>query len=256
MDKFKDIKGLLIDLEGVIYSGDKIIEGAINTLEKLNRKFKIKYLTNTTTTSRKLIYQKLRNFKLPLIETDIFSPSIAVTYYLKNNNISNIYLLANSNIKSDFNQFTFDDQNPQAIILGDIYKDFNWDNLNKTFELLTKNETILLALHKNRYCQRNNQISLDLGPFVCALEYASSQKAVVIGKPEKTFFDLAIDSLGFNKDEIIMIGDDIFSDIGGAKSNNIKAIQVKTGKYQLKDESQKIIQPDYSINSIAELLFI
>ena len=61
-----------------------------------------------------------------------------MTYYLKNNNISNIYLLANSNIKSDFNQFTFDDQNPQAIILGDLYKDFNWDNLNKTFELLTK----------------------------------------------------------------------------------------------------------------------
>ena len=256
MDNFKDIKGFLIDLEGVIYSGDKIIEGAINTLEKLNSKFKIKYLTNTSTTSRKLIYQKLRNFKLPLIETDVFSPSIAVTYYLKNNNISKIYLLANSNIKSDFNQFIFDDQNPQAIILGDIYKNFNWDNLNKTFELLTKNETILVALHKNRYCQRNNQISLDLGPFVCALEYASSQKAVVIGKPEKTFFDLAIDSLGFNKDEIIMIGDDIFSDIGGAKSNNIKAIQVKTGKYQLKDESQDIIQPDYRINSIADLLFL
>ena len=109
MDKFKDIKGFLIDLEGVIYSGDKIIEGAINTLEKLNCKFKIRYLTNTTTTSRKLIYQKLRNFKLPLVETDIFSPSIAVTYYLKNNNISKIYLLANSNIKSDFNQFIFDD---------------------------------------------------------------------------------------------------------------------------------------------------
>ena len=53
-----------------------------------------------------------------------------------------------------------------------------------------------------------------------------------------------------------MIGDDIFSDIGGAKSNNIKAIQVKTGKYQLKDESQEIIQPDYRINSIADLLVL
>ena len=256
MDKFTDIKGFLIDLEGVIYSGDDIIEGAIRTLEKLNTRFKIRYLTNTTTTSRKLIYQKLKNFKLPLIETDVFSPSIAVTDYLKNKDISNIYLLANSNIRSDFNRFIFDDQNPQAIILGDIYKDFNWDNLNKTFELLIKNETILVALHKNRYCKRNNQISLDLGPFVSALEYASSQKAVVIGKPEKTFFDLAISSLGFNKDEIIMIGDDIIADIGGAKSNNIKAIQVKTGKYQPKDESNNIIQPDYRIDSIADLLFI
>ena len=76
MYKFKNIKGFLIDLEGVIYSGDKIIEGAISTLEKLNSKFKIRYLTNTTTTSRKTIYRKLRNFQLPLIETDIFAPSM------------------------------------------------------------------------------------------------------------------------------------------------------------------------------------
>ena len=53
-----------------------------------------------------------------------------------------------------------------------------------------------------------------------------------------------------------MIGDDIISDIGGAKSNDIKAIQVKTGKYQPKDEVDNIIQPDYRINSIADLLFI
>ena len=64
------------------------------------------------------------------------------------------------------------------------------------------------------------------------------------------------DSLGFKKNEIMMIGDDIISDIGGAKSNDIKAIQVKTGKYQPKDEVENIIQPDYRINSIADLLFI
>ena len=52
------------------------------------------------------------------------------------NNINNIYLMANLNILPDFKQFILDDKNPEAIILGDVFKDFNWVSLNKAFELL------------------------------------------------------------------------------------------------------------------------
>ena len=60
MKKLNSYEGLLIDLEGVIYSGDQLIEGSLETIKKLNEKFKIRYLTNTTTTSRSSIYQKLK----------------------------------------------------------------------------------------------------------------------------------------------------------------------------------------------------
>jgi Predicted sugar phosphatases of the HAD superfamily len=50
-----------------------------------------------------------------------------------------------------------------------------------------------------------------------------------------------------------MVGDDIVSDIGGAKQNNIFSIQVRTGKYQESDESGEFLQPDLRINSIADL---
>ena len=77
-------KGLLLDIEGVIYEGNKLIEGSIETINKLlANSFKIKYLTNTTTTSRRLIFEKLLQFKLPLNESDIFSPSIATNIFLK-----------------------------------------------------------------------------------------------------------------------------------------------------------------------------
>ena len=52
MRKIDNIKGLLIDLEGVLYTGDDIIKGSIQAIERLNKKFKIRYLTNTTTASR------------------------------------------------------------------------------------------------------------------------------------------------------------------------------------------------------------
>ena len=255
MKNLNEIKGLLIDLEGVIYSGDQIIKGAIETISKLKDRFKIRYITNTTTTSRNLIFQNLKSLNLPVNENDIFSPSVAINYFLKDQQINDIHLLANKKIFSDFNEFNINSSDPDAVILGDIYKDFNWQKLNTAFEFLSKKECILIALHKNRYCRRENKIALDLGPFVSALEFASSKKSIVIGKPEKKFFDLSLDSLGFSKKETLMIGDDIISDIGGAKSYGIKAIQVKTGKYQYKDESNSFIQPDLRINSIADLLF-
>jgi len=254
--KIDNIKGLLIDLEGVLYTGDELIKGSIQAIERLNQKFKIRYLTNTTTASRNLIFKKLKKLNFPLVESDIFSPSIAVNAYLKNIKVSRIYLMANSNLKPDFNDFIIDDIQPEAVILGDIYKEFTFDNLNKVFELISNNDCIFIALHKNKYCKRDGKIALDLGPFVNSLEYATSKDAVIIGKPEKEFFDLAVNSLNLNKKEIVMVGDDIISDIGGAKKNKIRAIQVKTGKYQYLDELKKFVQPDLRINSIIDLFNI
>ena len=84
---FTNIKGLLLDLEGVVYEGDKLIDGAVETLNLLLKNYKIKYLTNTTTTPRKLILEKLLQFKLPVIESDILSPPVAANIFLKKNNI-------------------------------------------------------------------------------------------------------------------------------------------------------------------------
>ena len=248
------IKGFLIDLEGVLYNGDTLIDGSIETISFLKSKsFKIRFLTNTTTTPRKSIIEKLKKFNLPADISDIFSPVIATNNFLSQKKISKIYLLANKSLEADFKDVSFDELSPEAVILGDIYKEFNWDKLNTAFQLITKNDAIIIALHKNRYCRRDGQLGLDLGPFVQALEYATSKEAVLIGKPEKNFFQLALDDMELANDEVVMIGDDIISDIAGAKNNNILAIQVRTGKYQQSDEQDSYVQPDLRINSIVDL---
>tara|TARA_B100001179_G_scaffold139723_1_gene100859 strand:+ start:50 stop:850 length:801 start_codon:yes stop_codon:yes gene_type:complete len=249
-----NFKGILLDLEGVIYEGSRLIDGSIETINKLlAHGFNIKYLTNTTTTSRRLVFEKLIQFKLPLIEPDIFSPAIAANIFLKKKNISRISLFTNQSLQEDFADFVIDDLRPDAIILGDLYKEFSWEKLNKAFQIILEANPLIIALHKNRYCKRENKLGLDLGPFVAALEYATSKKSVLIGKPEKNFFNLAIEDMKLKNEEVVMIGDDIFADIGGAKNIFLSTIQVKTGKFQKKDETNVYLQPDYRINSISEL---
>jgi len=137
--------------------------------------------------------------------------------------------------------------------MGDIYKNFNWEILDRIFKLVYVNKAALIALHQNKYCMRDGVVSLDLGPFVKAVEYASNKKSILMGKPEKNFFDMAIKDMGISKDAVLMIGDDIISDIKGAKDFEIKAIQVKTGKFQQEDCLEKFVQPDKRINSIIDL---
>jgi|LUMJ01.1.fsa_nt_gb HAD superfamily hydrolase (TIGR01458 family) len=250
-------KGILLDLEGVLYEGNKLLEGSIeiiNNLLKLG--INIRLLTNTTTLSRRLIFEKLLKFQLPLIEKNIFSPAVATNIFLKKNNISKIALFTNQFLKEDFSDFEKDNNEAQAIILGDLYKEFNFDKLNHAFQIINNNKPLIVALHKNRYCKREGKLGLDLGPFVAALEYASSIKSILIGKPEKNFFNLAIEDMKLNNEDVVMIGDDIVADIEGAKNVGLKTIQVKTGKYQKKDETEPYIQPDTRIDSITELFSV
>ena len=255
MQDFSRISGLLIDLEGVLYSDNKLIEGAIETIKTIRKNnFKIRFLTNTTTAPVKQILEKLKNFNFDIVKEEIFSPIITTKNYLTHNNLKKICLITEPSLVKEFDKFEINQKNPDAIIMGDIYKNFNWVILDNAFKLINENNCQLIALHKNKYCNRDGKISLDLGPFVDAIEYATGIKAIVMGKPEQKIFNIAIQDMGVLKNEVLMIGDDILSDIKGAKDIGIKTIQVKTGKYQEADLENKFTQPDERVESIVDVV--
>ena len=96
-------------------------------------------------------------------------------------------------------------------------------------------------------------LALDLGAFISALEYASNKSAAVIGKPNANLFKLAVRSWNVSENSIYVVGDDLDGDIGGAQNAGMKSILVKTGKFREKNLDTSKIDPDYIINSIADL---
>ena len=82
----------------------------------------------------------------------------------------------------------------------------------------------------------------------------SNLYALNVSLPEKKIFNMAIQDMGVLKNEVVMIGDDILSDIKGAKDIGIKTIQVKTGKYQESDLDNKFTQPDERVESIVDVV--
>ena len=96
-------------------------------------------------------------------------------------------------------------------------------------------------------------LSLDVGPFVAALEYAASTEAFVVGKPAPAFFASALDGTGVAAAEAAMVGDDIESDVGGALHAGMAGILVRTGKFREESVRATGIRPTATIDSIADL---
>ncbi len=111
----------------------------------------------------------------------------------------------------------------------------------------------LIALQKNRYWMRADGLSLDVGPFVAAIEFAADRDAYVVGKPAKGFFEQVLASIDVDASAAAMIGDDIESDIGGALRAGLDAILVRTGKYREVRLRESGIQPTRIVDSIADV---
>ncbi|MEO1052305.1 MAG: TIGR01458 family HAD-type hydrolase [Bacteroidota bacterium] len=255
MDWTKNIKGLLIDLDGVIYENDELIEGAAQKLIALRKAgIGIRFVTNTSTKPVDKIYEKLTSLGLEVEQSEIFSAVSATKAYLRTAGFRSFHFLVRDEVKAEIPPYPQEvDFTPEVVVVGDIGPMWDYALMNKLFQWMM-NGANLVVMHKNRYWQTKDGLTLDIGAFITGLEYATGKTAKVIGKPETTFFETAINSLNLQKHEVAMIGDDIFSDIGGAQNTGIKSILVKTGKYRKDQVEQSGIEPDLVINAFKDLM--
>jgi HAD superfamily hydrolase (TIGR01458 family) len=142
---------------------------------------------------------------------------------------------------------------PQAVMVGDLGDRWNYALLQEAFEYITAGAG-LIALSRDRYWLNQNRLALDAGPFVAALEFATGKSAVVAGKPSPAFYAAAVQSLGIGSDSsVVMVGDDLWSDVQGAQRAGLQGWLVRTGKYRENTVKESGIRPDRVLDSVAEL---
>lgn len=245
------MKGVLFDLDGVFYVEQQLIAGGIDCLRWLNeRQIPYRFVTNNTTMCRKDLTAKLRRLGLEVDEQEIMSANYAGVLLLDQRGFKRCRLVLRPAAQQDYTTNCL--QNPDAIVIGDIGNRWDYDLLNELMNQVLEGAEII-ALHKGRYHQGASGLLLDSGAFVAALEHATGKQAVVVGKPNPTFFELASNTFGCNPDELLMVGDDLINDIGGAMQMGMHAVLVQTGKYRKGLVESSTIQPDGCIPSIKEL---
>ena len=249
----ESIKGLLIDLDGVIYNDTELIAGATDSIRWLREKnIPFRFLTNTTMQSRKTLQQKLKLFGIEVSINEIFTTVYAALLYIKKSGKTKCHLLLKNDAKEEFRDLTLDSDNPDFVVVGDLGENLTFEKVNFAFQKLLSGSE-LLALQKNRYWLSDKGYTLDAGALVAMLEFSSNKKGQIIGKPSPHFFALALNDLNLPPENVVMIGDDIQSDIKGALRMGIRGVLVKTGKFLPADLDRKDIIPWKTIDHIGDL---
>jgi HAD superfamily hydrolase (TIGR01458 family) len=171
-----------------------------------------------------------------------------------------VLALTMSSVREDLAaHVTLVEENAEAVLLGgadetaETGEVFAYENLNRAFASLREGAR-LVCLHKNKWWRVGlNEARLDAGVYVAGLEYAADVQAEIVGKPTTAYFESALDELGAEPADAIMVGDDVESDIGGAKAIGMRGVLVRTGKFEEETLAAANPQPDAVIDSIADL---
>ncbi|MGD2171745.1 MAG: TIGR01458 family HAD-type hydrolase [Gammaproteobacteria bacterium] len=258
MDNRSAQNSLLIDLDGVVYQGGELIDGASETLEWLeSQRVPHLYVTNTTSRPRDSLLKKFDRLGFGAKATEIMTPVIAAREWLDAHDLHRAAMFVPPPTLRDFGDIEpveLDGSEPaDAVIVGDLGEAWDFRLLNGAFRLLMQEPAPrLVALGMTRYWHGPGGLQLDVAPFVKALEHAATCEAVVVGKPAPAFFESALAKLGCTAGQALMIGDDIVGDVDAAQQCGIRGIQVRTGKFREPDLDRGI-EPFALLDSIAGL---
>jgi HAD superfamily hydrolase (TIGR01458 family) len=234
--KARPVRGLLLDLDGVVHVRGVALPGSLEAIAKLRAAHvPFRFVTNTTRRPLARIVVDLGALGIEATSEDVFTPAALARDFLHQRNLSP-FLVVHPELREDFRDLP--SGTTEAVVVGDAAEFFNYERLNLAYRKILDGAPFL-ALAKNRnFRDADGGLSLDVGAFIAGLEYASGREAIVLGKPAPTFFALALQGLGCAPEEVAMIGDDVEADVGGAMAAGLRSVLVKTGKYRAGDEAR------------------
>jgi HAD superfamily hydrolase (TIGR01458 family) len=252
----RPIEGVLLDIDGVLHVSLRPVPGAAEAIEVLKeQRLAYRFLTNTTTASRKTLGSRLRKIGLPIHDEEIFSASLATAEYIQRRwPDARCYLIVKGDVAKDFEVAGLDVLPDHAttadvVVIGGAEDRLTYERMNRAYQLLTGGAR-LIAMHRNRAWRTAEGMQLDSGPFVTALEEASGVRAITTGKPALPFFRQALRALELPPRQVLMVGDDAQNDLQPARKLGLRTALVRTGK-PVGDADAAMA--DMVLDSIAEL---
>jgi arabinose operon protein AraL len=255
----RDLKGYIFDLDGTVYLGKQLIEGAdtvINTL--LNEGKKVLFLTNKTIESRQRYVEKLHGFNINASLENILNPTVTLIEYLREHHPNaRLYVIGEQPIKDELTLAGFREGMVPAevdVVVLSWDRDFHYDHLNFAYQSV-KLGAKMIATNPDRTCPVEVGDVPDCAGMIGAVEAVSGKKIdVQIGKPSILTIEAALKILRLKPDECLMIGDRLETDIRMGVEAGMKTALVLSGITTEEDLKGSVWKPDYVLSSVSGLL--
>lgn len=246
----------LIDLDGTLYKGQTKVDYAdifVNYLNKNNRKYL--FVTNCPLNSPKIIAEKLKKMGIDAdCDSVLTSGMVCSDYLLKKQYGKSIYVIGSPALKCELNKAGFElvENNPDVVVVG-YDKDFTYEKMEKA-SISIRAGAVFVGTNIDNTIPYGNTFVPHTGSILASIIAATDKVPICIGKPSEFMLYSAIKKLDCQKNDCVVIGDRLDTDILFAVNNGIPGFLVLTGTTDLKMLAQSEIKPEKVFNNLNDII--
>ena len=251
-------KGYLIDLDGTIYRGSEPIPAGRRFVEQLQaNQIPFLFLTNNTTKTPETVANRLANeFSIHVGPETVYTATLATIDYMNDaNKGKKVYVIGEPGLIDPILAagYVWEEVTPDYVVVG-LDTDVTYEKFVVATLAIQKGATFI-GTNTDKNIPTERGLLPGAGSVIAMIEGSTQQKAIYIGKPEAIIMEKAVEILGMEKANVLMVGDNYTTDILAGINNGIDTLLVLSGFTQKADVPTLPVPPTYLVDSLDEWRF-
>ena len=256
MIDFNDKKGFIIDMDGVIYKGNKVLPGVREFIEWLQREEKqYLFLTNNSGMTPMELRQKLLRMGLDVTEDHFYTSALATAAFLKTQAPGcSAYVIGEASLLNALYDagITMNDVNPEYVVVGEG-KTYSFDTITKAVNLV-KNGAKLIGANSDVSGPIEHGIAPACKALTTPIEMATGKTAYYCGKPNPLMMRTGLRMLGCHSEDSVIIGDRMDTDIIAGTECGASTVLVLSGVSDIDTPKQYAYQPTMILDGVGDIV--
>jgi len=255
-DRIKSKAGFIIDMDGVIYHGNKLLPGVnefLAWLEASGKKYL--FLTNASERTPKELHEKMKRLGINVGEDHFYTSALATATFLASQKPDgSAYIIGDAGLIHALYSvgYTINNVNPDYVVVGDTHG-YNFEKIEMADNLVLRGAR-LIGTNPDVSGPVENGITPSTKALIAPIEIATGKKAYFVGKPNPLMMRIALRKLGVKREEAIVIGDRMETDIRCGLESEIDTLLVLSGITERNEIDKFPYRPQFVLNGVIDLV--
>lgn len=254
--KIKAKSGFIIDMDGVIYHGNRLLNGVTDFLKWMEKEGKqYLFLTNSSERTPKELHEKLKRLGIDVSEDHFYTSALATASFLSSQKPSgSAFIIGDAGLINALYTvgYSTNNVNPDYVVVGETH-DYNFEKIEIAVNLVLKGAR-LIGTNSDISGPVEDGITPSTKALIAPIEIVTGRKAYFVGKPNPLMMRIALKKLGLKREDAIIIGDRMDTDIICGLESEIDTLLVLSGITSKEDIDKFPYRPHYVLNGLIDLV--